>query len=228
MNIKLSHIFSISVLVLWGLVTDLAKASDTKDGMQNLMLVVRTSFGANRPDALLTHTGPQHFTDAEGNTQTINPAHFDYIGDTHIRFVFDSPMTMRNLTYDEFKKMGMSVDEAVALAMKNMYRDYGEPQVYPLEEGGFVIESELPDLNSAYFLDYSLWTNLATHFGSPLLVAVPARDVLLFAPLIDERGVQFLKENVQSLFKEASRYGVSTGLFLFKNDGWQVFQAPTH
>lgn len=52
------------------------------------------------------------------------------------------------------------------------------------------------------------------------------RGGLLYAPLSDTTAVDGLKRGVAYLHSSSQRLRVSSGLFLFKEGKWSVFQAP--
>src|SRR5262245_15662463 len=65
---------------------------------ENLMVVLRESRGANKIDSKLKPSGSGTATRRDGKQIEVNPAWFDFIGDMHIRFVYDGPDSMRVLT----------------------------------------------------------------------------------------------------------------------------------
>jgi uncharacterized protein YtpQ (UPF0354 family) len=205
-----------------------ASANDAQEVIKksNLMLVVRTSNGANKPDPQLVSTGIQTFQDANGKKHPVELSHYEYLGDTHIRFVFDSVATMTNTTPEQFNQFGFTPEEAVKVAIANIYRDYGQPNVYELEGGIYQVQGGSPDFDSSYFLDESLWLSIGNNHKEGVVVAVPARDLLLFAPISDKNAVRFLGENVKDLFKESGRQGVSSALFGYSDGIWKVYQSP--
>ncbi|MFT2092855.1 DUF1444 family protein [Paraglaciecola sp. 2405UD69-4] len=201
-----------------------ADGTEVVKDKSNLMLVVRTSYGENKSDANLKPSGEGSFIDSSGKTHTFELAHYEYLGDTHIRFVFDSTATMTNTTAGEFQELGLTPEKAVELAIANIYRDYGQPNIYKLEGGVFQVQGDSPDFDSSYFLDQLLWESVASHFQEKIIVSVPARSILLFAPISDKKAVEFLKENVQVLFEDSGRHGVSSALYSFNNGKWTVFK----
>ena len=67
----------------------------------------------------------------------------------------------------------------------------------------------------------------ATAAGHPdgVVVAVPKRGGLLYAPLSDEAAVGRLRRGVRQLHASSGRLGVSAALYLFKDGRWSVLQA---
>jgi hypothetical protein len=194
---------------------------------ENLMVVVRESIGANRPDDSFTPTGKVKAQLPDGRIIEMEMYSWEYIGDIHIRFVFDGPRTMINATPQDISKLGLgSLDDALALAMANIKRVYGEPSTTPWEGGLLQVKGRSPDLHSSYFLDRSYWQELLKKHPEGLVVSVAKRGGLLYAPLSDVTTVERLKRGVAYLHSSSERLRVSSALFLFKDGKWSVFQAP--
>ncbi|WP_128003652.1 hypothetical protein [Piscinibacter defluvii] len=197
----------------------------TKD---NFMVVVRESIGANRIDDRLVPSGKAKAKLPDGREIEIEMAAWEFIGDTHIRFVFDGPQMMINATSQDLDRLGIkSVDEALALALANIRRVYGDPAAKPWEGGVMQVQGRSPDLDSSYFLDRSYWTELLKKHPEGLVVSVAKRGGLLYAPASDTRAVEGLKRGVAYLHASSKSLRVSSALFLFKEGRWSVFQEPT-
>lgn len=191
------------------------------------MVVVRESIGANRLDDSFTPTGKFKAKLPDGREIEGEFASWEFIGDTHIRFVFDGPQTMINATPQDLVRLGLKgVDDALALALVNIKRVYGEPSAKPWEGGLMQVQGKSPDLHSSYFLDRSYWQTLLKKHPDGLVVAVPKRGGLLYTPLSDAKAVERLKRGVAYLHSSSERLRVSSALFLFKDGKWSVFQAP--
>ena len=69
---------------------------------ENLMVVVRESAGANRADDALVPMGKVKVKRLGDREAELDLAYWHFIGDTHIRFVFDGPqMTMDATPQDQ-------------------------------------------------------------------------------------------------------------------------------
>ena len=88
------------------------------------------------------------------------------------------------------------------------------------------VAGKSPDLDSSYFLDRDFWRGLLKQHPDGLVVAVPKRGGLLYAPVSDSRAVATLRKGVGYLYTSSERLRVSAALYLFKDDKWTVFQAP--
>jgi hypothetical protein len=190
------------------------------------MAVVRESIGANKQDEELKPTGKAKLKLPDGKEVEFEMASFEFIGDMHIRFVFDGPNSMQNATPEDLRRLKLNANEALRLAVTNIKRVYGEPQTKPFSGGVTEVEGKSPDLDSSYVLDRDFWRGLLTTHPEGLVVAVPKRGGLLYAPLADPRAVEGLKRSVTYLHTSSERLRVSGALYLFKDDRWTVFQ-PT-
>ena len=194
---------------------------------ENLMVVVRESIGANRAEDALTPTGKAKAKLPDGREIEFEMASWEFIGDTHIRFVFDGPQIMINATPQDLERLGIKgVDEALSLALANLKRVYGEPSASPWEGGLMSVTGKSPDLNSSYFLDRAYWQGLLKSHPEGLVVSVAKRGGLLYTPLSNTKAVEGLKRGVAYLHSSSQRLRVSSALFLFKDGKWSVFQAP--
>jgi hypothetical protein len=191
----------------------------------NLMVVVRETVGANKQDDALTPSGMAKIKLPDGRDADFDPAWYDFIGDTHIRFVFDGPDSMRNATRQELAQFKLAnADDALALALANFERVYGEPKATPWVGGVMIVSGKSPDLDSSYFLDHAYWRGLLKEHPEGLVVAVAKRGGLLFTPASDTRSVEALRRNVAPLHASSGTLRISSALFLFKDDHWTVFQ----
>ena len=120
----------------------------------------------------------------------------------------------------------LSPEKALDLAVANIKRVYGEPKAAPLTGGIFQVQGKSPDLDSSYVLDREFWRVLLKQHPEGLVVAVPNRGGLLFAPATDEKAVDILRSNVGQWYVQSDRLRVSSALYLFKDDHWSVYQAP--
>lgn len=203
-----------------------AQVSAPANTRENFMVVVRESIGANRTEDALNPTGKVKAKLADGREVEFEMASWEFIGDTHIRFVFDGPQYMVNATPKDLERLGISgVDDALALALANIKRVYGEPVATPWTGGLVSVEGKSPDLNSSYFLDRAYWVALAKANPEGVVVAVPKRGGLLYTPASNTQAVKGLKLAVGELYSSSQRQRVSSALYLFKDGKWSVFQA---
>ncbi len=229
MNVK--TLFGRACVVLAGLASSASMAAPAPapalKSRANLMLVVRETAGANKQDEQLKPSGKATVRLADGKEVEMDAAWWEFIGDTHIRFVFDEPTTMVGAASADLTELGLAgVDAALALALDNIKRVYGAPVSSPWTEGIMEVSGTSPDLDSSYLLDRAFWRTLLSAHPDGLVVAVPKRGALLYVPVSNTKGVSGLQRSIGQLYASSGTQRVSSALFLFKGDRWTVFQAP--
>ena len=178
------------------------------------------------PEESLTPTEKVRVKLPDGRELEVETGWFEYIGDMHIRFVFDGKQSMRGASPDDLKRLGLSPEEAVGVAVANIKRVYGAPVPVPWAGGLMSVEGQSPDLNSSYFLDRAYWQALSKKHPEGIVVCVAKRGGLLYAPISDTKAVDGLRRGVGYLHSSSESLRVSSALYLFKEDHWSVFQAP--
>jgi hypothetical protein len=193
---------------------------------ENLMVVLRESIGANTEREALTPMGKFHAKLPDGREVDAEIAAFQFLGDMHVRFVFDSPHAMVNATPQDLSRLKLTPEQALKLAVVNIKRVYGKPSPTPWTEGLMQVQGKSPDLDSSYFLDRDFWRSLLRSHPEGLVVAVPKRGGLAFAPITDHKAVDGLRRGVSYLYSSSEWLRISSALYLFKDDRWTVFQPP--
>lgn len=201
--------------------------SVAKDKVQidpNFMVVLREVNGANKEDFGYKQIPPSSVTLPNGESILMSGAWYDMLGDMHIRFVTDSDLTMTNLSEEEFAALGLTPEQAVDIAVANIKHRYGEPKVAQWQDGIMLVGGDSADVNSSYFLDFALWQGLLKKHPEGLVVGVPMRGGLMFAPLSDKHAVESMQRDIHGLFEAAGQERVSSALYLFRDNTWSVFQ----
>ncbi|TFZ08582.1 hypothetical protein [Ramlibacter humi] len=213
-------------LAAWALATHaFAQTFDTN--APNLIVVLRESaVGTQLPREVLEPYGPVRAQMPDGRDVELATSWFRYVGDMHIRLVFDGPADLQSASPEDLDRLHLQPEEAVRLAVDNLRRTYGEPVVRPWQGGLMQVTGRADDLNSSYFLDRAFWqAQEALHPGG-VVVAVPQRGGLLFAPASDETAVLALRFSAPALYAAARRTRVSSALYLFQDGRWSLFQPP--
>lgn len=190
----------------------------------NLMVVLRESQGANKQVESLVPMGKAKMT-VEGREIEADLGWFSYLGDMHVRFVFDTPTMMPNANRQDLERLGLTPEAALELAVKNIKRVYGEPKAVPWNDV-MEVKGKSPDFDSSYFLDKAFWNALLKKHPEGVVALVAKRGGLLFAPLTDIRAVEGMRRGVAYLHASSERLRVSSALYLYKDGKWSVFQPP--
>lgn len=192
----------------------------------NLLVVLRESHGQNKQDESLKPFGTLHATLPNGQEIALDTSWYQYLGDMHIRLVFDGVQSLQSATPADLSRLKLSPDEALQLAVSNLRRRYGSPEIRPWGGGMMQVQGTAPDLTSSYFLDRDFWQQMEHRYPGGLVVAVPRRGGLVYAPAADESAVESLRFGVAALYAGGGGARLSSGLYLFKDGHWSVFQPP--
>ncbi|MFZ5548100.1 MAG: hypothetical protein ACOZJX_05345 [Pseudomonadota bacterium] len=195
------------------------------DSAANLMVVLRESQGANNLTESLVPMGKAKARLPDGSDIEIDTAWFQYLGDMHVRFVFDTPTSMPNASPKDLERLGLTPEAALELAVKNIKRVYGKPRAVPWNDL-FQVEGKSSDLDSSYFLDKEFWTDQLKKHPAGLVALVAKRGGLLFAPLTDTEAVEGMRKSAAFLHASSEHLRISSALYLYKDGKWSVLQPP--
>jgi hypothetical protein len=192
----------------------------------NLLVVLRESRGENKQDESLQPFGKVRATLADGREIELETSWFRYLGDMHIRLVFDGGQTMQSAAPEDLARLRLTPEDALRVAVANLRRVYGPPAVQPWSGSLMQVQGGASDLNSSYFLDREFWRALQTRHPDGLVVAVPRRGGLVYAPVSDDAAVANLRFSAAALYAGGPGARLSSALYLFKDGRWSVFQPP--
>ena len=212
--------------VLTGAHAQHAAQEATDTGAGNLLAVLRSSDAGSQPQETLQPYGKLFAELPDGREVELEMSWFRYVGDMHIRLVFDSRTELQSASSDDLQRLKLAPEQAVQLAVQNIRRTYGEPRVQPWQGGLMQVLGRADDLNSSYFLDRPFWRDLEARHPQGLVAAVPVRGGLLYAPADDQDAVTALRFSATALYASSARRRVSSALYLFKDGHWSVFQPP--
>ena len=202
------------------------RENDFEVSTSNLLVVLRESPGANKQDETLTPFGRISARTADGREIEFEASWFQYLGDMHLRLVFDGERRVQSASPEDLEKLRLSPEQALAHAVDNLRRRYGEPVAQPWSGGLMQVHGNAPELDSSYFLDRGFWLEQLRHSPAGIVAAVPGRGGLVFARADDDTAVASLRFSAAALFASNDATRISSGLYLFKDGRWSVFQPP--
>jgi len=202
------------------------EAANVDKSAASLMAVLRESPGKNKQDDLLQPVGKGRAQMADGKIVNVDFAWYEYIGDMHVRFVFDSPKFVVNAEPDDLRRLNLTPQAALTVAIENLKRVYGRPRAQPFSDDVMEVRGNSADYNSSYFLDLPFWQTLARQSPEGVVAAPAKRGGLLYVPVANAASVEGLRKGVGALYESGGRMRLSSGLYLFKDGHWTVYQAP--
>lgn len=209
-----------------GALADTPGATDFDLSANNLLAVLRESPGANKQDETLRPFGLISARLPDGREVEFEASWFEYLGDMHLRLVFDGQQRVQSASPEDLQRLRLSPEEALEQAVGNLRRRYGEPVARPWSGGLMQVQGNAPDLDSSYFLDRDFWLEQLRQSPAGIVAAVPGRGGLVFARADDDSALASLRFSAAALFVSSDTTRISSGLYLFKNGRWSVFQPP--
>jgi hypothetical protein len=192
----------------------------------NLIVVLRETPGADKQDEALRPFGKIHAKLPDGRNIEFEASWFEYLGDMHLRLVFDGKKRVESASPEDLQRLHLSPEQALARAVDNLRRRYGEPVAQPWSGGVMQVHGDAPELDSSYFLDRAFWLEQLKQSPAGIVAAVPGRTGLVFARADDASAVASLRFGAAALFTSSDSTRISSGLYLFKDGHWSVFQRP--
>jgi hypothetical protein len=192
----------------------------------NLLVVLRESPGVNKQEESLQPFGKISAKLPDGRVIEFEASWFQYLGDMHLRLVFDGIQHVQSALPGDLKLLKLSPEEALARAVDNLRTRYGIPVIEPWTGGLMMVHGNAPDLDSSYFLDRQFWLDTARDYPEGIVAAVPRSGGLVFARADDEEALNSLRFSAAALYAANDRIRVSSALYLFKDGRWSVFQPP--
>lgn len=226
----INRVLRLCLTLACGVLSALPAASQEAESFDtsahNLLVVLRESHGENKQDESLQPFGKVRARMPDGSNIEFDTSWYQYLGDMHIRLVFDGPQSMQSASPEDLSRLRLSPEEALNLAIANLRRVYGAPAVVPWSGGLMQVQGASADLTSSYFLDRDFWQALQGRHPEGLVVAVPRRGGLVYAPVTDEAAVSSLRFSAAALYAGGPGARLSSALYLFKDGQWSVFQPP--
>lgn len=192
----------------------------------NLLVVLRESPGANKQEESLAPFGKISARAADGREFEFEASWFQYLGDMHLRLVFDGVRRVQSALPEDLQRLRLSPEQALQRAVDNLRRRYGAPVAEPWSGGLMQVHGNAPELDSSYFLDRRFWLEQLRGSPAGIVAAVPDRGGLVFARADDESAIATLRFSAAALFAGSEDTRISSGLYLFKDGRWSVFQPP--
>lgn len=224
MEVRMSFKNLFRFLLMISFMTNTAMANPQPS--DDFMLVLREVEGLKKQEFGFKPTGPSSATLSDGTKITVNYAWFDLIGDMHVRFVVDGEASLKNIAAEEFLSFGLSPARAAEVAINNLKKRYGAPKAIPWQDGIMLVAGDSPDLDSSYFLDEAFWNNLLKAHPEGVIVGVPKRGGLIYAPVSNRHAVASLERGIRILYESSGNLRVSSALYLFRNGKWAVYKNP--
>jgi uncharacterized protein YtpQ (UPF0354 family) len=183
--------------------------------------LVRSNPGVDPKSRSVQKIEPQ-IIKADAKSAPGNALVFDhFVGDLHLRYVFDDPQFMLALRARDLARLGVARDALPAIVVENYRRLYPKVKVFRPEPGLGVVTNG-GQLEPCTMLDGAFWEWQRREFGGELIATVPARDAVIFTRREPRQNIELLKHLAVQAYEKAGQAAVSRTVFAWVNYRWQV------
>ncbi|MDJ0911769.1 MAG: DUF1444 family protein [Woeseiaceae bacterium] len=143
------------------------------------------------------------------------------VADLSVLYVLDFPDRVQFLMESNLAELDLDLEEIRALAVSNLSAKSDDYIVHTMEQIYFL---ELDGMyeSSALLLD-EFWTDVESNIGAEPVVAIPTRDIVIFAPANDPLGIELVRMVAEQI-EEDTGYPVSKTLLIRRDGGWAKYQ----
>jgi uncharacterized protein YtpQ (UPF0354 family) len=142
------------------------------------------------------------------------------VGSLVVLYAFDLDDQFRMVTHHDLDALGVDQAALVTAASDNLIDRMGELQILERPDGCGMLRLD-GNLESSALLVPQLWRDIAGILSDEVIVAVPARDIVLFCGFGNERN----REALSAARDRALAVGdhiMTKDLLRFHDDAWQI------
>ncbi len=150
-----------------------------------------------------------------------SPVEAPFVADLIILYGFDEPAYFTIVNLREFRRLGLDHDSIHRHALENLRRLIPAPEVSQVFEGVYMLTCG-GNFESATLLLDEIWEQTQQMVENDLIVAVPARDIVLFTGSENIDGLAFIRSKVSIILETGDH--ILTRHFLRRNGNqWQKY-----
>jgi uncharacterized protein YtpQ (UPF0354 family) len=152
-----------------------------------------------------------------------SPYSVSFSKDIHIFFLFDASDHFEIVLNRHIEESGISEDELLEIGIKNLEEiEFDKIEISKHEEVLYFHGSQ--NFEASMLLIDLLWSHsLSEHCPNGYVAAIPARDVLAVCDLKNQKGIEKLKEIIDSVWPDGDHL-LSNKLFVKNETQWNYFQ----
>lgn len=176
----------------------------------------------NAPDAFaLTQIYPEirnidHLGSLDGASDLIT---IPLAGDLMITYVIDYPTYSATVTAEIMAQTGIAAPALHGVAMENLMYKARHAVITGSDEGLYFVALDGAREN-ALLLDTELWQAVTAEVG-PIIMTVPAPDLVLFVPQYDSDALEIMQD-IRDNVLTSRAYGLSDNMFTWNKGTWVV------
>ena len=160
-------------------------------------------------------------TPEPGNPVDNLPIFDHFVGDLHLRYVFDDERFVQAVRGRDLQRLKLDRKALPQLVVENYRKLYPDLSVIQPEAGlGAVIRGG--QLEPTILLDGDFWNEQEKRIGGPLIAAVPQRDMVIFTRIDPKQNIELLKHRVVLAYDKAGERALSRTVLAWREKRWEV------
>ena len=186
-----------------------------------IVALVRAASDIDPKSRVVQRIEPIALTPEAGTSPSDLPV-FDYfVGELHLRYVFDDPRFVQAVRVRDLKRLGINRSELPKLVVENYRKLYPNLAAIQPEPGlGVLINGG--QLEPTMLLDAAFWDAQSKRIEGPLIAAVPERDQVLFTKAEPRQNIELLKHRVVGAYEKAGKQALSRTVLAWRKSRWEV------
>ena len=156
-----------------------------------------------------------------GNTVDNMPVFDTFVGELHLRYVFDDERFVQAVRGRELKRLELKRSDLPGLVITNHRRIYPDLTVIQPEPGlGAVIRGG--QLEPTILLDPDFWDEQEKRIGGALIAAAPERDSVIFTRIEPKGNIERFKSRAAIAYDKAGQRALSRTILAWRERHWEV------
>lgn len=154
------------------------------------------------------------------------PVERPLVADLILFYAFDEPTCFTMVAHRDLARLEVDAKCLHDIAIHNLRRDLPAPEIHQISEGTFMLTCGGNFEATTLLLD-EVWQQASDMVAGELVVAVPARDIVLFTGTENLEGLAFMRSKVSRVLETGDH--TLTRFFLVKKEtGWDVYKGFAH
>jgi hypothetical protein len=198
-----------------------AHAQDVSVNTKDKVVALVRSAGVDPKSRAVQKIEPIVLKPEPGSSANDLPVFDHFVGDLHLRYVYDDPRFMQAMRVRDLARLGVTRADLPALVVANYRKLY--PDLTVLEpEPGLGVVTKGGQLEPMVLLDAAFWDEQAQRAGGALIVAIPERDSVLFTKAEPRQNIELLKHRAVVGFEKAGKLALSRTVLAWRKGRWEV------
>jgi uncharacterized protein YtpQ (UPF0354 family) len=151
-----------------------------------------------------------------------SPVEQPFVGDLILFYGFDQPSYFTMVAQRDLTRLALDKQRLHAVAVTNLRRTIPQPELHQISPGVFMLTCGGNFEATTLLLD-EVWQQVTAKVSGDLVVAVPARDIVIFTGGDNRDGLAFMRSKVSHIL-EVGDHTLTRHFLVRSESGWRVYE----